>query len=1084
MKKRIGFLLASIHTGSALNVWTTLASEARRYGGAFFIFPGGRLDSRPDSEYLRNAVYRLANAENVDGLICWGSSIGGAVSIEELDHFHERLEPLPYVTIAHKTKGHPCVGFDAYTGFKSLVRHFIDVHGARKIAFLRGPATHESASDRYRAFRDACAEAGIDCGDDSPLVSSPWPWSAGESAIAELCERRKLVPGRDFAALIGSSDMMVFSAVRYLGKAGYRVPSDYLVGGFNDSAESRILESAFSTVHLPYTELALEAFRTVRTMLSAKAGAAIAGDIVLPAEKVIRESCGCHGAEAGCDPEDSGTGASGLLRALARLFRLDDTGVNASLEPIVDAARSRDDAVFLDLCERALVRFFEDGMDESLLTRSIAIARRSSAIDGRWLDAVEKRLYRLMFRVQGRVLSFTRYETAKRYATLNSLKCELLGARDRDSLVSILSSHLPEIGIHTCSVVLQENDGMSRFVGGFSPVGIETAAAGTVFPERRLLPESAARSCEEGVFMVQPLFMENRPLGYVIVNVPFSDGAMFEDLRSAISSSLKGIFLFEEATRAKQDAERAERAKTEFFANAGNELVEPLRSIGEELAALERNAAFRQNAPCPTVDAFSLIGEIRERLASQLVRTERLIDLTLSGFDGLTFDNRLFDLSELFPVEGQFPLLQGDPSRLSEAFGLIAEDYPVGPRAVMGTDGISLAFSRDAAPLSGSHGMLLAERIVSLQYAHFACDETSCVVILPWPNLAGVAPAIPAGETRRREIALLPSAGGLAAGMDAAGPYRPFDGTESGNVVLAWNADGATADEIMKVHLLRHHAVLFRAPFMCWSSVGVGGVTGTRLEGPRLVGPRLVGKTLAEAVERLARTEGKGKILCIGSAAESSVGSFDAWADSGNSVAIPSMEYFRAAVSDGVPSLVVFFDVDIDSVNAVRRYQPTVLVPVLVLPERIDATADIASLAVIPRVVLANRALAADPEFSERVRSILSGDEILPPHTGALVKKAIQYLNVHATREIARWKLADTVNVSEDYLTRIFRKETGVSMWEYLARYRVFLATELLLHTDGTVYEIALETGFQDQAYFCRVFKKITGMSPGKMRNR
>lgn len=115
---------------------------------------------------------------------------------------------------------------------------------------------------------------------------------------------------------------------------------------------------------------------------------------------------------------------------------------------------------------------------------------------------------------------------------------------------------------------------------------------------------------------------------------------------------------------------------------------------------------------------------------------------------------------------------------------------------------------------------------------------------------------------------------------------------------------------------------------------------------------------------------------------------------------------------------------------------------------------------------------------------MLNGDEILPPHTGALVKKAILYLNKNAPQQIVRWKLADTVHVSEDYLTRIFHKEIGLSLWEYLNRYRIYIATKMLLETNDTIYEIAENSGFQDQAYFCRVFKKIYGVPPGKIRSK
>jgi transcriptional regulator GlxA family with amidase domain len=116
------------------------------------------------------------------------------------------------------------------------------------------------------------------------------------------------------------------------------------------------------------------------------------------------------------------------------------------------------------------------------------------------------------------------------------------------------------------------------------------------------------------------------------------------------------------------------------------------------------------------------------------------------------------------------------------------------------------------------------------------------------------------------------------------------------------------------------------------------------------------------------------------------------------------------------------------------------------------------------------------------MQALIVGDEILPPHTGILVKKALLYFGQHAGSPISRWKMADSVNVSEDYLSRIFHKEMGLSLWDYLNRYRIFLAAELLRQTDYTIQDIALKTGFQDQAYFSRVFKKIYGLPPGHLR--
>jgi transcriptional regulator GlxA family with amidase domain len=77
-----------------------------------------------------------------------------------------------------------------------------------------------------------------------------------------------------------------------------------------------------------------------------------------------------------------------------------------------------------------------------------------------------------------------------------------------------------------------------------------------------------------------------------------------------------------------------------------------------------------------------------------------------------------------------------------------------------------------------------------------------------------------------------------------------------------------------------------------------------------------------------------------------------------------------------------------------------------------------------------------------------------------------------------RWKLAEYVNVSEDYLTRVFKKELNISPWDYLIRFRINQSKQLLINTADSISQIAEKTGFSDQAYFCRVFHKLIGMSP------
>jgi AraC-like DNA-binding protein len=75
------------------------------------------------------------------------------------------------------------------------------------------------------------------------------------------------------------------------------------------------------------------------------------------------------------------------------------------------------------------------------------------------------------------------------------------------------------------------------------------------------------------------------------------------------------------------------------------------------------------------------------------------------------------------------------------------------------------------------------------------------------------------------------------------------------------------------------------------------------------------------------------------------------------------------------------------------------------------------------------------------------------------------------------------VGVSEDYLSRVFSRELGVPPWDYLNRYRVLRAKELLRKTTENIGNVARQVGFKDQAYFSRVFHKLTGLSPQAFRD-
>lgn len=79
-------------------------------------------------------------------------------------------------------------------------------------------------------------------------------------------------------------------------------------------------------------------------------------------------------------------------------------------------------------------------------------------------------------------------------------------------------------------------------------------------------------------------------------------------------------------------------------------------------------------------------------------------------------------------------------------------------------------------------------------------------------------------------------------------------------------------------------------------------------------------------------------------------------------------------------------------------------------------------------------------------------------------------------------QLARSLDTHPVYLARAFRRYLGTSPREYVRRQRITSAAHRLMSTDQTPCQIAVETGFADQAHFCRCFRALVGVTPGAYR--
>ena len=98
------------------------------------------------------------------------------------------------------------------------------------------------------------------------------------------------------------------------------------------------------------------------------------------------------------------------------------------------------------------------------------------------------------------------------------------------------------------------------------------------------------------------------------------------------------------------------------------------------------------------------------------------------------------------------------------------------------------------------------------------------------------------------------------------------------------------------------------------------------------------------------------------------------------------------------------------------------------------------------------------------------------------MREVAAYLCEHSREQITLSEVAAHFAVSPSHLSRVFHRETGFGLREYLVHYRIRQACDLLLNSDLSVTQIADQCGFSDSNCFGDAFKKATGLSPREYR--
>ncbi len=282
----IAVVVAGIDEEYQNNIINGINAFTRKNGinTSYFSAFGGVLESRryDIGEY---SIYNLMNLEKFDGIILMTNTI---CAPDEKSAIITRVQESGIPAVVFDCDEYPDfynVSINNTAAMSDMVRHIIEKHGAKVINYISGPLSNPEARDRYNAFVSVMNEYELPV-DEKRVYYGEFRSHDGRQAIEEFLESGLKLPD----AFVCANDAMALSAITALEKAGFKVPDDVLVTGFDCTENARNFSPSVTSIKRPLFEAGYKACEIISDVLN---GISHDKNISLEASAVFSESCGC-----------------------------------------------------------------------------------------------------------------------------------------------------------------------------------------------------------------------------------------------------------------------------------------------------------------------------------------------------------------------------------------------------------------------------------------------------------------------------------------------------------------------------------------------------------------------------------------------------------------------------------------------------------------------------------------------------------------------------------------------------------------------------------------------------------------------
>jgi DNA-binding LacI/PurR family transcriptional regulator len=541
-----------------------IVETASGAGANLLCFIGGQLPVGGPGTGGQHRIYDLCNNRNVDALVVLGNTLSHGVGERALGDYCERFRPLRLCNLGVALPKFPSVTVDNDFGMRALCEHAVRVHGATRMAFVRGPMASAEADLRLAAYRAVLQEAGLPF-DEQLVITGNFTSRSGQDAVQKLCD----LPGMKLAeldAIIASNDAMALGVLNGLEQRNITVPGQLAVFGFDDTEDARFTEPPLTTVRQPLEKLGQTSLRSVLEWLQHGKPPA---NVELPTELVIRRSCGCSRPAEGAKPSSAAERnlnfEAGLLMqrerimdALTRSSRGSFGGGGADwpgrlLTALVADLAHPEPLALTSAFEGLLARLVARGTDLNVCDDVLSVLRaqtvpllRSDRARSERAEHVFHLCRLATSQAMQRALMRERVQVGRRSRDVNAACNALSASFDLVELRTRALASLPALGIQSCLLVLYGTapDQLSgRLLFGYDASG-KIYGPGSSIDGNSLLPAELVQSADRGIsFAVMPLVVGSQNLGHVLMQLDLEAAYAYGPIAEAFSVGVHGSHL-------------------------------------------------------------------------------------------------------------------------------------------------------------------------------------------------------------------------------------------------------------------------------------------------------------------------------------------------------------------------------------------------------------------------------------------------------------------------------------------------------------------------------------------------------------